>query len=446
MSMTVGLNGYPLIISTGIGIIISMNASQRRGGCFLKKILRKENIGFGSIQWFFWSSYCTLFAFLVMYLKTKNYNEIQIGIIMSAISIISIVGQPFWGHHSDRRNALRNVLIFCMLVSGITALLIPLFIQSFILVVVVCLVLSFTENSMPSIIDSWTMNSAASRPWIDYGLTRGLGLLGYAITAVLFGMILDRYGYGLMFPIHLLLVLLTVGACFLVDRSLRSPATGTDIPMHHEAPTVRFRFRGSRRFVWFLISSTLVFTGFRASGTFFPLLIAQAGGDNKALGLALSVMALSEVPVLFLSRKLLGRYKDTILLLASMFFFLVRIYLHIVVRSVPGLIAIQATQAISFALFLPASVYYIKRISPPSLGSTYLTVASSCYFGISGIIGSYFGGLLIDFSGIDAMLWGGVATTIAGMVLFLFSPRSDGPDDAVHSQANPYSIPSGRGA
>jgi MFS transporter, PPP family, 3-phenylpropionic acid transporter len=390
----------------------------------LRKILSKENIGFGSLQWLFWSAHCTLFAFLVMYLKTRSYNEVQIGIVMSVISITSVIGQPFWGHHSDRRNALRNVLVFCMLTAGITALLIPLFIRSFVMILVIAVVISFTENSMPSIIDSWTMNHVPKRPWIDYGLTRGLGSLGFAVTAVLFGVVMDRYGYGLMFPIHITLVFLTVGACYLVDRALRSDS-GTGEAVHHEAPTERFRFRGSRRFVWFLISSTLVFIGFRATATFYPHLLAQVGGDNKALGLSLSVMALSEVPVLFLSKKLLTRYRDTALIVVSMLFFLLRIYLHIVVHSVAGLIVVQATQSLSFALFLPASVYYIKRISPPSLGSTYLTIASSCYFGIGGIIGSYVGGLLIDVAGISTMLWWGIGSTVVGMLLFLFSPRSD---------------------
>ncbi|MHB8961831.1 MAG: MFS transporter [Saccharofermentanales bacterium] len=390
----------------------------------MKKWISIENIGFGGLQWFFWSAYCTLFAFLVLYLKTRSYNEIQIGIIMSAISITSIIGQPFWGHYSDRKNTLRNVLVACMLASGFIALLIPVFIRSYFLIIMVCLVISFTENSMPSIIDSWTMNSAVHKPWIDYGLTRGLGSLGYAITAVLFGVVLDRFGYGLMFYIHFLLVLITVGFCFLVDRSNR--ATPELQPAAHaRSPALKFRFGESRRFLWFLVSSTLVFAGSRATATFYPLLLSQKGGDNKALGLSLSIMALSEVPVLFFSKKLLARYKDTALITLSMIFFLLRIFLHIVVSSIPGLIAVQATQALSFALFLPASVYYIKRISPPELGSTYLTIASSCYFGIGGIIGSFVGGLLIDFGGIYNMLWCGMAATIAGMLIFIFSPKYD---------------------
>ncbi|MHB1484985.1 MAG: MFS transporter [Saccharofermentanales bacterium] len=390
----------------------------------MKKLLSVENIGFGSLQWFFWSAYCTLFAFLVLYLKTKNYDEVQIGIIMSAISIASIIGQPFWGHYSDRKNTLRNVLVVCLLVSGLIALLIPLFINSYILIISICLVISFTENSMSSIIDSWTMNSAVKKTWIDYGLTRGMGSLGYAITAVLFGVVLDKFGYGQMFSIHFTLVLITVGFCFYVEKHNKiSPITHSSLEYKIGVP--RFSIRESGRFVWFLISSTLVFTGFRAAGTFYPLLLIQKGGDNKALGLSLFIMAVSEVPVLFLSKKLLTKYKDTALITISMFFFILRIFLHITMSSVAGLIAIQLTQGLSFALFLPASVYYIKRISPQGLGSTYLTIASSCYFGVAGIAGNLLGGLLIDNFGIYNMLWWGIAVTVAGLFVFVISHNHD---------------------
>jgi PPP family 3-phenylpropionic acid transporter len=360
-----------------------------------------------------------LFAFLVLYLKKNGFDEIRIGMIMSAISIASIVGQPFWGHYCDRKNTIRNVLVLCLAFSGIAALLIPVLYQSYLLIVIICLVVSFTENSMPSIIDSWTMSLAIGKPWLDYGLTRGLGSLGYALTAAAFGILLDRFGYGLMFPTHFILILITIGFCFFVDKNSR-----TGIPEHllsDRAPVPKIRIKGSGRFIWFLISSTLVFIGFRAAATFYPLLLSQKGGNNSDMGLSLFIMALSEVPVLFLSRRLLLRFKDTALLVVSMFFFVLRIFLHIVMPTIPGLVLIQAMQALSFALFLPASVYYIKRIAPEGLTSTYLTVASSFYFGIGGIIGSMAGGFIINKLGIYSMFWYSTGVTVLGMLIFIAS-------------------------
>lgn len=385
----------------------------------MNKVFNKENFGYGGLQWFFWSGYCTFFAFLVLYLKTKEYSEIQIGLAMAAISVASILGQPFWGSYCDRKKTMRNVLILCLVLSGLSAFLIPVFYKSFSVIILVCLVISFTENSMPTIIDSWTVSSATRKPWIDYGLTRGLGSLGYALTAVVFGFLLDWLGYDLMFYAHFLMIAISVGFCFFIEKRVGINLNECNGTKEETRPKIEIKEHG--RFVFFLISSTLVFTGMRAVATFFPILLEQKGGTNKDFGIALFVMAVSEVPVLFLSRKLLSIFKDTALITISMLFFVLRIILHIIVPSIEGLIMVQAMQALSFGLFLPSSVYYVKIIAPKGLNSTFLTLATSCYFGIGSILGGILGGVFIDLYGIKNMFWISAAIAFCGLIIFVIS-------------------------
>jgi len=82
---------------------------------------------------------------------------------------------------------------------------------------------------------------------------------------------------------------------------------------------------------------------------------------------------------------------------------------------------IQALQSISFALFLPAAVYYVKRISPIGLSSTFLTLSVSFYFGIGGILGSFFGGIIIDKFDLYSMFYASTGIAIIGMLIFIFS-------------------------
>lgn len=345
---------------------------------------------------------------------------------MSVVSIASIFGQPFWGNCCDRKKTIKKFLVVSLLVSSVTALLLPMLYNSIMLVVIICVVISFTENSMPSIIDSWTISSIGKKPWLDYGLTRGMGSLGYAITAVVFGMMLDRFGYGMMFYTHLILQFIAVGFCFFIDDISKLDSQQSCKTIHIKtidikAPKVTIKESG--RFIWFLISTILVFAGFRATSTFYPLLLIQKGGGNGDLGMSLFIMSLSEVPVLLFSKKFLQKFKDTSIISISMFFFVIRILLHIVVPSISGLILIQAMQALSFALFLPASIYYINRIAPKGLNSTYLTIASSCYFGIGGIIGSMLGGVIIDKVGIYSLFGFSGVLAFCGMVIFMITSR-----------------------
>lgn len=386
----------------------------------MNKIFNRENFGFGGLQWLYWGGYATVFPFLVIYLKSKGYNEVQTGAVMAAMVVVSVFAQPFWGSYCDRKRTVRDVLAVCLLVSGIITLFIPVFYRSFGALIFLVLIISFTENSMSSLIDSWTVHTAINKPWLDYGLTRGMGSLGFAFTALLFGALLDRFGYGLMFPTHLFVIGLFIACCFYVEKRNKFadalPASDREKKEHP-----RFRLKGSGKFIWFLVSSTLVFIGFRATLTFYPILLSQQGGNNMDLGLSFFILALCEAPLFFLSKRIMQKYKDTAVILTAMVFFIVKILLHIVVVSVPGLIAVQATQLVSFGLFLPASVYYIMRIAPEGLSTTYLTIAVSCYSGISAIIGNFGGGLIIDWLGIYPMLWFGTALTVAGTLVFLFS-------------------------
>lgn len=385
----------------------------------LKKILTRDNIGFGGLQWFFWSGFCTFFAFFVMYLQTKGYDEIRIGLAMSAISIVSIAAQPFWGYYSDKKKTVRKVLIVSLLTSGAAALLFPMLYNSMTAVLIICVVISFTENSMPTMIDSWTINSMRRKPGLDYGLTRGMGSLGYAITAVIFGVLLEKYGYNLMFYAHMGLLVIAVGFCFLVDDigTFNQEEDSKPVKLNHR----KHDAQKSGMFIFFLLSSTLVITGFRAGFTFFPLLLGQKGGGSGELGLSLFIMCVSEVPVLFFSQRLLRRFRDTSLIITSMIFFIIRILLHSVVPSILGLVLIQAMQAVSFALFLPASIQYVNRIAPEGFSSTYLTIATSCYMGVGSILGSVLGGIVIDRLGMSELYILSGLSAFIGTIIFLIS-------------------------
>lgn len=387
----------------------------------MQKVLNRDNFGFGGLQWLYWSGYATVMPFLVIYLKSKGYKEVQTGAIMAAIMLVSIFAQPFWGHLCDRRLSIRNVMIVCMLISGIVTLFIPLVYQSFVLVILIAFIISFTENSMFTLIDSWTVQSSVKKPWIDYGPTRAMGSLGFAVTALFFGVLLDYFNYDLMFYAHLLVILVFVGCCFYVGKiNPLSPGAAAD-KESFKKEAFRFNLKESWPFIWYLVSASLVFTGLRGMLTFYPILLDQAGGNNTDLGLSIFILAASEAPLFLMSRKLLQRFKDTALILVGMFFSVVQIFLNIAMTSVPGLIAVQASEALSFGLFLPASIYYVTRISPPGKSSTYLMIAVSCYCGIGSIFGNFGGGMIIERFGIYTMLWVGMALTAIGMLVFLFS-------------------------
>lgn len=85
----------------------------------------------------------------------------------------------------------------------------------------------------------------------------------------------------------------------------------------------------------------------------------------------------------------------------------------------PNLTVIYLSQLLQFACFaiaIPGTVYYVNRLLPRALqvrGQSYMTMTISA----GSVIGSLFGGWLIDFSGVPTMLLAGTVVATAGAAL-----------------------------
>jgi PPP family 3-phenylpropionic acid transporter len=197
-----------------------------------------------------------------------------------------------------------------------------------------------------------------------------------------------------MFYLFSGLVLLSVISVFIVDdRQIWEDRKTKNQKVASVPVAVLFR---NRNYVLFLVMATFIWAAQRATIAYFPLLLSERGGSSEYLGYSLFVMTASEVPILVFTDKLISRIGVRILLLISLVFFGLKFFLHLVVHSRSGLIFVQALQGLSYAVFLPASVYFIHGIAREENEAVAQTIAGAAYLGIGGVLGSFFGSLLID--------------------------------------------------
>lgn len=390
----------------------------------MRKTFNKFNLSFMSTQWFIWAGLAIYYPFFVPYLKSSGYNEINIGIISSVLSVVGIIGPILWGAVSDRLKNTKAILAINLLAGCICMQFIPVAVSNYGILLAVLIIVNFTVFPQTCVMDGWIMRLKGRGAPINYGLIRGTGSLAYAVTSMAAGLILTRFGLATMFPLMLGFQCFAVLFILLVKKN---PETGAgsaamDLPVEPEAPIHK-----NGPFIVFVLLATLLYIGNTATMNFYWILLESAGGTPANLGLAMGIMALSEFPVMFLSNKLLSKYKDTSLLLVAMGFYALRIFLFYAMHSVSGIVWAQLTNSLSFGIFLPTSVHYISRITPGRTKATALSLASSMYMGASGILGNLLGGFVIDYYGIRT-LYGGAAAlaavvTVAFGVVLLLSKR-----------------------
>jgi MFS transporter, PPP family, 3-phenylpropionic acid transporter len=381
----------------------------------MKNTFNKVNLSFAGVQWFLWSGFGVYYAFFVPYLKLKGFTDINIGIMMSVLSFVGIIGPILWGAVSDLTKKSKVILVLNLLAGCICAQFIPLAIGKYILLMGILIILNLTFCSQPNVLDGWVMRLKSHGAPINYGLIRGAGSLAYALTSMIAGLILTKLGMNAMFPMLLGFECVTVLIIILIpDKTVKGSEDAVvaviaepEVPIHKNGP-----------YILFVLLATVLYTGISATMTFYPILLQNTGGTTADLGLATGLMALSEFPVMFLSSRLLRRYKDTTLLLFAIGFYVLRVFLFFSMHSVTGLVWAQLTNSLSFGIFLPTSVHYINRITPQRTKATALSLASSMYMGVSGILGSFFGGYISSLYGVRS-LYGG-ATIIAILVAIAF--------------------------
>jgi MFS family permease len=106
------------------------------------------------------------------------------------------------------------------------------------------------------------------------------------------------------------------------------------------------------------------------------------------------------------------------LIFVSMIFFCLKIYLHLIVGTALAAVVIQSLQGPSYAVFLPASVHFINRISPPKSKTVAQAAAVAIYLGVGTILASSLGFVAIELAGIKAMYI--FATLITAVVTVVY--------------------------
>ena len=385
----------------------------------MKNEAHRENILFSGLQWFYWSAVAMFMGFIVKYFVDIGYTEIRIGFIMTGIAVFLFSGQLLLGYICDATRTIKLVLFVCFLSAIASILILPSVRQHYLFVFFLCGAEAFAYLSLTPIIDSWIVRAKEKRQGINFGLTRALGSLGFAVTALVVGGLLDRYGMNLLFYLHGGFIAVAVIFLLPIDDSMIKLSKSESMVGRLRLKDIGSLLKGD--YLLFTTLCIFIFASIRASQIYFPILLENLGGTNKHLGFALLFQAAAEVPFLIITDRLLRRIGDTVLIFVSMLFFCLKIYLHLIVGTALTAVVIQSLQGPSYAVFLPASVHFINRIAPEKSKTVAQAAAVAIYLGVGTILASSLGSVAIDLAGIKVMYTIATIVTAAVTVVYVIT-------------------------
>jgi PPP family 3-phenylpropionic acid transporter len=178
--------------------------------------------------------------------------------------------------------------------------------------------------------------------------------------------------------------------------------------------------RKYERFIPFMIGIGCLFIFHTIINVYLVQIITPLGGKDSDLGISLTIAALCELPAFFGFSYLVSRFDTRTLLKAAGIFYVLRSLVFLFASSVWMVNLGQVIQGVTYALYLPASVYYINQIMKDEdkvKGQTLITGATT----LGSVCGSIVGGWLLDRFNIQIMLIFGVAAAVGGCLFVIYS-------------------------
>ena len=329
--------------------------------------------------------------YMPIYLSQLGFQQTDIGILLSVATIISILGQPLWGYFTDRSRCKNNVLFLLLVGSGSSLMFVPLF-HNLLYLCTTIAVFSFFQSSINPMSDVIAFEYA-HKTSAKYGMIRLSGTVGYALMALIAGIVLNRH-INNMFPLYFLLNFLALLMLLWVPR-----IEGHQKNDAHFHPWMVLR---DKKLVLYIVTAFVFLTTSNFYATFYGIYFTKLGGSSTLLGCSFFIGAMSELPFLLFSHRILKKINIEYLLIFAGSAAALRWLLIGITRSIPILIGLQLMHGMIYIIIMVSISYYISLTVTPELQASGQAINALVCGGAAKIAGSLIGGYLSDLFSIRA--------------------------------------------
>lgn len=243
-------------------------------------------------------------------------------------------------------------------------------------------------------------------------MQRMWGAIGWGIAGPVIGILANRY--GLLWPFWGYLAML--GSAFFV--ALKLPVIGVNRSVSVWQGISQLM--KNRPWIFFLGTVYASGTSMAIITNFLFLYLGQLGATPSMMGFALTIATISEVPILFLSGKLINRLGAQGVLTLSLITGVVRSFGYAFMPILAVALSFQLLHGLTFSAMWAAGVTYASENAPVGLGATAQSLFFSVVFGFSSISGAVLGGILFEnFGGVEMFKISGIVLLIATLLFIV---------------------------
>ena len=370
-------------------------------------------------QMAYWATAAGIMSFATAFLLQKGFAASTVGILLASGNLLSCVFQPILAGWADRTggNVLKWMTVGLTSVSALCFASIQLLPLPEVVFGLLYLLGVFAFDAMNPLMNALNVSYTTSGYTINYGLSRGMGSLAYAVAALGIGKIMAAFGADWMIWISLGLLATNLAMAMLYPSlvTVRSEAKETG-----DCCSIPVFFR---RYKWYCVSllGVMLLGMFHAmTENYLIEIVTPLGGDSGTVGMALFIATAVEAVILVYFDKVRSRISDNWLMKLAGISFVMKSVLFLMASSVSTIYLIQILQGTSYTFLVPTQMYYANnKVGAADMVKGQAFITASYTLGCAA--GNFTGGQLLSAFGIRALLVAGIAMAVAGTVIFFLT-------------------------
>lgn len=378
----------------------------------------------------YFAAYSSAHAYAAVFLLDRGFSNTAIGIVLALANIMSVILQPFTAGLIDKYESFTNrkVSIFCAL-SCIICSAFLYFVKAPIAAFILYVTLYMLQMIYQPLIQALNFEYNAKGDKINFGLARGLGSCGFAVTSLIIGQLLVRYSISVLQIVNIIAFSMGVLALFtfFAPKGETKIETVSVLEDESQDESVAHNSLGSfiktyPMFMLYVLGGTLLFFEHNALNDYLIQIITPLGGDESTMGTMVMIAALLELPTMAFfakAEKKVGLKK--ILCLSAIMFTVKTLLMFFATNLVVAYIS-QVCQIFAYALFIPSGAYLAERVmekNDKTKGQSYI----NCAITLGGVFSALVCGRLIDILDVHMMLLVSCIVGALGTVISLVAVR-----------------------
>lgn len=350
--------------------------------------------------------------YMALYLAHKGLSGAQLGVILGMMPLISIIAQPTWSIVSDLFQSRRTLLVISCLAASIVAAFYSLT-TSFTGALLISILYALLNAPIGTLSTALVLDHLENQNRQDeFGYIRLWGSFGFAVTSLLMGAFVIKTMIALL-PLFYsaIMLIITLLATTLPEKGERKKPTAW-----WEGIAIVFQ---RKEVILFFVGCMFVNTATSIGLQYMPLFMEKINASGWMMGVAVSLQAFLEVPLMARVPKWTVKYGLPPVFLIGVLLLPVRWIVFLLIDQPAWVIPTSIFHSLAIMSLMVIGVKYVDDKFPREWRASGQGLYSTVINGIGPSIGLFIAGNLYDIHDIQTVWLFTLGITFIGILILL---------------------------